>query len=356
MRYLMILMSITFIACGKNSSNFMPIPNARIENSRQEASGELTFKAQMSLVSATGGVIKTGNIELSAIALEDVQAVREGREASLIPNADTFALYAKDLSQRLELLEKLGTSDLTQAQIVIKLNRELKGRWGWIDSRGAETWNDKIKKDKDENFIITINDKNLIASILEHDYLPTIMFENYSAKMSNDQFLSFKVQKIRASKSNEFDFLTSVEEDSIIKAQAYAVKYQVQPYTKILRYKHCEWYDNGDVGGRHHKGLVCSEQRCEVQMHRVIEAHREERKLEDVMSFDQETKVEDNWFYAYEGDSMRMKNDFASDIVNVGMVSQGSCAGKEMIDSFPGTSSKNIAPRNIVKLTNYLVL
>src|SRR5690606_24586044 len=193
-----------------------------------------------------------------------------------------------------------------------------------------------------------ISDKNLIASILEHNYLPTIMLENYSAKMSKDEFSAFKVQKIKADIASEFDFLATIENDSIIKAEAYAVKYQVQAYTKSLRYKHCEWYDNGDVGGRHNKGLVCREERCEVHMHRVIEASREERKLEDVMSFDQETKIENNWFYGYKGDSMRMKSDFSSEVVNVGMVSQGSCSGKEMLESFPGTSSKNIAPRNIV--------
>lgn len=356
MRYLMILMSITMISCGKNASNFMPISDVLIESSREEVSNEPAFKAQMSLVSTVGGVIKTGNIELSAIALEDVQTIREGKETSHSTHADTFALYAADLSQRLELLEKLGTSDLTQAQIVIKLNRELKGRWGWIDSRGAETWNDKLKKDKDENFIITLNDKRLIAAILEHNFLPTIMFENYSAKMSRDEFSSFKVQKIKAEKANEFDFVTTIDKDSIIKAQAYAVKYQVQSYTKGLRYKHCEWYDNGDVGGRRTKRLVCSEERCEVNMHRVVEVSREERELEDVMSFDQETKIEDDWFYAHAGDSLRMKSDFASEIVNVGMVGQGSCAGKEMLEVFPGTSSQNIAPRNIVRLTTYLVL
>ena len=174
--------------------------------------------------------------------------------------------------------------------------------------------------------------------------------------MASDDFVAFKVHNIKASHSREFDFTSVIEKDSIIKAEAYAVTYTISQYNKSLRYKHCEWFDNGDVGGRHNKALVCSERSCEVVMNRVVESSRQKRALKEVMSFDQDTKVEDNWFYAYRGDSFRMKSDFESEIVNVGMVGQGTCAGKEMLDSFPGTSSMNIAPRNIVKLTDYLVL
>jgi len=356
MRYLIFVFSFVMISCGKNS--IAPNPALLPENNTLEAQERQEFTAKLSFVAVKSGVVQTGNLELSAMDLTDAQGTRAEKQNNDVmkTQSDEFVFYAKNLDQRLELTEHFSNAEFVKAEIIFDIRGELNAHWGWLDQRGAITWSQKVSKKDSEKLVLTLKDKNQIKEILMHFQLPALRLESKSLKMTDDGFASYKIHPLKLKESQEFDHSFKLNADNLTRVKIYSVQYQVRPYNLSLRYKNCIWYDNGDVGGRHSKNLRCREERCDVQMQQIIETKREELKDNTLLSFDQDVTTYNNWFFGYTGDSMRLNDAYQTEIASAGLVNQGTCAGKEMIDALPGTSQENIAPRKIVKLQTYLLL
>lgn len=360
MKILLLTLSLIFISCGKNNvvPNHGPIQETQASTTLEQKS---ELQAQMSFVTLKGGVVQTGIVEFAAMDIEDAESFRLNKQVSgeVKAASHSFVLYAKDLNQRMDLVEKFADSDFTQAEIVIDLKGSLTGHWGWLDSTGALTWNEKIKKADGEKLVLKITDKARIREILQHRLLPSLKLNDREITMAKDEFASLKVHALVLKQTQEFDHSLELKEETLTRLKTYSIHYSTQTYSASLRYKDCVWVDSGDVGGtagRRDKRMQCSEKRCDVRMQQVVEASREEIENNNVLNFDQNMHRQKNWFYGYAGDSMRLNSSYGTQVVSVGMISQGSCAGKEMIDGFPGTSQKNIAPRKVVQFKSYLLL
>lgn len=357
MKILLFALSLIFISCGKNKVAFNHGPIQETPSSTTlEQKNEL--QAQMSFVTFKSGVVQTGTIAFAAMDIEDAESFRANKEVhgKVKASSQSFVLYAKDLNQRMDLVEKFADSDFTQAEIIIDLKGSLTGHWGWLDSTGALTWNEKIKKADGEKLVLKITDKTRIREILQHRLLPSLKLNEREIAMSKDNFAPLKVHSLTLKQTQEFDHALELKEETLTRIETYSVKYSTQTYSLSLRYKDCVWIDRDPPGGRHNKRFDCSERRCDVQMQQVVVVSQEEIENDDILNFDQNMHRQANWFYGYAGDSMRLNSSYDTQVVSVGMVGHGSCAGKEMIDAFPGTSQKNIAPRKVVQFKSYLLL
>ena len=356
MRFFVIILSFIVISCGKNSIAPNPalLQNevAPLDVQQSQMTAILSFNA------IKGGAVHVDTIALDSMDLEDAQEFRAQKQGlgEFKRQSNVFVFFAKDLEKRLDVAQKFSNADMTKAEIIIETAGAISGQWGWVNEHGATTWKEKIKKGHKEKLVIKIEDKDLMIKILRHSSLLALNINEESMEMAQDKFSPFKIHPLKLKQTHEFDQSFEIKNDDFALLKTYQVEFQARVYPLSLRFKKCVWSDNGDVGGRRNKDMRCHEERCEVQMQQVVEVKREEVSQQNVISFDQEVLKEGNWLYAYSGDSMRLKENFDTQVVNVGLINQGNCAGKEMIDALPGTSQKNIAPRKIVQLKSYLLL
>lgn len=357
MKILLFALSLIFISCGKNNvvPNHGPIQETQ-SSTTSEQKNEL--QGEMSFVTLKGGVVQTGVIAFAAMDIEDAESFRANKEVhgKIKAASHSFVLYAKDLNQRMDLVEKFVDSDFTQAEIIIDLKGSLTGHWGWLDSTGALTWSEKIQKNDGEKLVLKITDKTRMREILQHRLLPALKLNEREVGMTKDEFAPLKVHSLTLKQTQEFDHSLELKEETLTRLKTYSIHYSTQTYPVSLRYKDCVWIDRDPPGGRHNKNFHCTERRCDVQMQRVVEASREEIENKDILNFDQNMHRQKNWFYGYAGDSMRLNSSYDTQVVSVGLISHGSCGGKEMIDAFPGTNQQNIAPRKVVQIKSYLLL
>lgn len=363
MRALILIVAIFQVSCGKNSSG--ALPNLELTEIKPQvvASSAVSVKAQINFVINQGGHTQTEMIELNAVELEEAASIRKLKTPEKVNTrvSNKFALYAPDVTKRLELASKFSGAHFNKAEIIIDVTGAIQGEWGWMQGSESITWHEKINKKENERLVLLLSDHAKILDVVEHKSLLVFSFENKTVFMNTDSNVGMKLHSFEKIKDENFDYSTISNVDAFTKINAFKVKYAVQSYNQALRYRHCVIFDNGDVGdrpggGRFNKREVCSVQHCHVQMQSVSVSEEKPIDFEDVVEFDQGTNVEDGWFYSNVGDSLRLKTTYGSNVVTSGLVSVGSCAGKTMIDGIPGATSVNIAPRNIVKLNYYRAL